>query len=409
MNNLLLIYKDNDTYFVKNNCNGSIVKLNQNYYEMLLNKKEEVIKKLFDNNFFISGCKNVKEMSFFCVVDNSCNLKCPYCFEQNKNNEYFDDQKIYVLIENLKNIIFLSGLECLNVTFTGGEPLLRFPSIKKVCNEINLLSKKYNVTINYDIITNGTLITNEMLNFFNINRFNIQISFDGYKELHNKFRFFDDKKGTFECIIEKLYEIKKYPLINVNIRINICSNEKTKYFELIEMLYKEFEKFRIYIDFVDVPIFSKYYLNDSEKLRMYNSFVELMVRNKRRDVFNYIEGGECMVRNKFAFTITPNMNFYRCYSFVGTEKLKYFSYQELCLDVSKTTFRCNNEKCMFSEYCSGGCIYKNYIVNNKLDIQCKYKFIEKMNKIIFLNELVKYGVKITEENDKNVQFFKLNI
>ena len=53
MNNLLLIYKDNDTYFVKNNCNGSIVKLNQNYYEMLLNKKEEVIKKLFDNNFFI--------------------------------------------------------------------------------------------------------------------------------------------------------------------------------------------------------------------------------------------------------------------------------------------------------------------------------------------------------------------
>ncbi len=65
MNNLLLIYKDNDTYFVKNNCNGSIVKLNQNYYEMLLNKKEEVIKKLFDNNFFISGCKNVKEMSFF--------------------------------------------------------------------------------------------------------------------------------------------------------------------------------------------------------------------------------------------------------------------------------------------------------------------------------------------------------
>ncbi len=151
------------------------------------------------------------------MVDNSCNLKCPYCFEQNKNNEYFDNQKIYVLIENLKNIIFLSGLECLNVTFTGGEPLLRFPSIKKICNEINLLSKKYNVTINYDIITNGTLIANEMLNFFNINRFNIQISFDGYKELHNKFRFFDDKKGTFECIIEKLYEIKKYPLINVNI------------------------------------------------------------------------------------------------------------------------------------------------------------------------------------------------
>lgn len=32
---------------------------------MLSNKKEEVIKKLFDNNFFISGCKNVKEMSFF--------------------------------------------------------------------------------------------------------------------------------------------------------------------------------------------------------------------------------------------------------------------------------------------------------------------------------------------------------
>lgn len=46
MNNLLLIYKDNDTYFVKNNCNGSIVKLNQNYYEMLLNKKRRSNKEI---------------------------------------------------------------------------------------------------------------------------------------------------------------------------------------------------------------------------------------------------------------------------------------------------------------------------------------------------------------------------
>ena len=60
--------------------------------------------------------------------------------------------------------------------------------------------------------TNGTLFYDEHIDFFQNNYFNISISLDGPKELHDMNRVFSSGKGSFDIIMENINHIKtNYP------------------------------------------------------------------------------------------------------------------------------------------------------------------------------------------------------
>jgi sulfatase maturation enzyme AslB (radical SAM superfamily) len=65
-----------------------------------------------------------------------------------------------------------------SLQFTGGEPLLAFPSIRRA---VSYLERKRpdGREVSYDIVSNGTLIESRHIRFFADRRFNLQISFDG--------------------------------------------------------------------------------------------------------------------------------------------------------------------------------------------------------------------------------------
>jgi sulfatase maturation enzyme AslB (radical SAM superfamily) len=66
----------------------------------------------------------------------------------------------------------------LSLQFTGGEPLLAFPLIRRA---VSYLERKRagGQRVSCDIVSNGTLIQERHIRFFADRRFNIQISFDG--------------------------------------------------------------------------------------------------------------------------------------------------------------------------------------------------------------------------------------
>lgn len=63
--------------------------------------------------------------------------------------------------------------------------------------------------------------------------------------------------------------------------------------------------------------------------------------------------------------------------------------------------------CIFINLCLGGCIFKN-LKNNKINIECKFKFYKKMNTLIFLNDIYKNSNFIFEEEVKNVKYFQID-
>ena len=87
MKNLLLVYEKNNYYYVKNNHNGSIIKLNYENYEKMITKDKTFCDYLVNNKFLVEDFNLNNELNIFLLVDNFCNLNCPYCFETKKSKQ----------------------------------------------------------------------------------------------------------------------------------------------------------------------------------------------------------------------------------------------------------------------------------------------------------------------------------
>lgn len=135
-----------------------------------------------------------------------------------------EKQELYEIF-NLKQILnfFLPWLtKNYYLNFYGGEPLLCFPLIKKAVSFLNCKNKEVNKKSYYSITTNGSLITEEIIQFFNKNRFSVELSFDGLAQ--NLAR----DKGSFGKIVSLIKELLKYP--NINLEINsVFSSETISY------------------------------------------------------------------------------------------------------------------------------------------------------------------------------------
>lgn len=78
------------------------------------------------------------------------------------------------------------------------------------------------VVCKYMITTNGILIDEEIVDFFEKYKFNVTISIDGDEEQHNFFRKYSTGKGSYKDIIRKINLFKNKKQINA--RITVASN-----------------------------------------------------------------------------------------------------------------------------------------------------------------------------------------
>ena len=123
------------------------------------------------------------------------------------------------------------------ISFIGGEPLLKFNLIKKIVEYI----KTFNNKVSFTIITNGSLLKEDILNYLIENMFHITISFDGEKEIQGLNRLSKDKKNSFDIVYNNIRKIQlnntryfeQYVTINSVYSINITSSlsEFTNYLE----------------------------------------------------------------------------------------------------------------------------------------------------------------------------------
>jgi radical SAM protein with 4Fe4S-binding SPASM domain len=118
-------------------------------------------------------------------ITGSCNLKCDHCLSDSGKpfvNELSTDEA--------KSVIdALVTMKVFNINFSGGEPLIR-PDI------FELLEYASNKNMAMDLLTNGTLISEKILDRLeNTNIFNVQVSLDGLRGTHDDFRGI---KATFD-------------------------------------------------------------------------------------------------------------------------------------------------------------------------------------------------------------------
>lgn len=149
-------------------------------------------------------------------VTKDCNLKCRYCTFANDNKLTRNHSKTDMSLDIAKKSIdFLydhsKDCQSVSVAFYGGEPTLKFELIKSVVEYAE--SKFFTKKIKYITTINGSILTDEMILFFQKYNFNLTISFDGSKDIqdfHRRYR--NTGCGTFDKVYDNINNLmKNYP------------------------------------------------------------------------------------------------------------------------------------------------------------------------------------------------------
>ena len=141
-----------------------------------------------------------------------CNLNCHYCQLHEE-----PDHRSSTAAMNFET--FKQGIEVFSssfnkgnkpkgkVQFFGGEPLLEWQQMKKMVEYIRRHERKRRFGkkgVDIQIVTNGTLLTNEMISFAKQNNLHLNISLDGPAKHHNKYRKTSNGGDTHYRVVDSI-------------------------------------------------------------------------------------------------------------------------------------------------------------------------------------------------------------
>lgn len=241
--------KKNDKYLITNDL-GKYVFLNKEDFNKLTKKEEldESTKKLllensfiYDENDTLFSIRQALELRkskahlftstvlHIFVVTKNCNFNCIYCQagNLNKRNNYMMSKGV---AKKAVDIALDSPSKYLSFEFQGGEPLMNYETIKYIV-EYSKEVKKDKV-IEYNLVSNLTLLTDEMIDFFTENKVTICTSIDGPKELQNLNRPYLEG-NSYETTISKIQKLKELG-IDVNAIETTTKYSLNKYKEIID-------------------------------------------------------------------------------------------------------------------------------------------------------------------------------
>ncbi len=145
------------------------------------------------------------------IVTQKCNLQCKYCFTDiNDTKSSGKVMQLKTYQDSIEYILkrYPDGID--SIEFFGGEPLLEFVTIKRVEENLRTLFLQRQIKMPHlGIITNGTCITSEMVDFFNECKMAVTISIDGSKFINDTIRCSTKIDSVYDKLVENMKIINK--------------------------------------------------------------------------------------------------------------------------------------------------------------------------------------------------------
>lgn len=180
-------------------------------------------------------------------VTQDCNFRCKYCiYSEEHNDRQRSHSKKHMSWETAKKAVdFLwehsIDSSNINIGFYGGEPLLEMDLIRKVItySERLFIGKM----LSFSITTNGTLLTEEMVHYFEKHHVRLMISLDGPKEINDSNRVFKGGAGTYDTVMERIAMVRKVaPDYAHELQISMVMDPEND-FDCINQIYIEESQF----------------------------------------------------------------------------------------------------------------------------------------------------------------------
>lgn len=139
-------------------------------------------------------------------VSHDCNLRCGYCYADfGRYGGDFGIMTEAMAIEHCEKFFDqLGDAKTLHVTFFGGEPLMNLPVVFAAHRYVSERAAKEGRKVAYGLTTNGTLLTDELVEFFAKEHFTITVSMDGPPDVHDRLRPLQEGGGSYETIMQRV-------------------------------------------------------------------------------------------------------------------------------------------------------------------------------------------------------------
>lgn len=346
-------------------------------------------------------CNKLKDKrNIILELTNGCNMACEYCFESNADKKPIHFMKNEVIKKAIDLVINQKGEEY-NITFFGGEPLLNVKGIKYAIEYGNERAKNIGSYIRYYIVTNGTLINEEIIELFNRNDVYVFFSYDGSLEFQDKYRRFKDGSSTFEKITNniKLFCKSREKCLNkynASIRMTITRDFIPKLSETYVYLRNTFPDLKIGFALVSADSGKDYaitkddldvlrneylklaelYIDEIKNGSSHNRFFESIVRNI---TCGYKKNYFCNCGDKY-IAIGTDGDIYPCEGFLGYDKFSNGNIMDekeklCCMFLENVEENVQCKECWARYLCGGSCYQECYMlhndVNSKDEIMCE--------------------------------------
>ena len=322
-------------------------------------------------------------------VANKCNLHCTYCYEP--EGAKYGPSPIQMDWDTARDSVdFLfkkSGTSKeVNLIFFGGEALLNFKLMRQVVAYAEEKAQAEDKVVDFSLTTNGTLLTDEVIDFFQTYRFGITISIDGPKDLHDKRRVFLNKrgeqKGSYDMLRPRLERLlERYTVRPVVARVTVTKDAidiVRTYEHLTELGF-----FEVGFSPVTAPAETDYGLEPTDLRELLRQFYELGGVYVERALNNQYTGFSNLSTlltdihlgtNKFfpcgaglgLLDVDGNGDVYLCHRFPGTEEHKYGNVKD-GIEYDRLNTFINSahlgnkpvcQTCWIRGLCGGGCYHE---------------------------------------------------
>lgn len=318
-----------------------------------------------------SMCLNVSHM---------CNLRCEYCFADGGSyNSKAENMSYEVAAKAIDMIIEKSASRRnLEVDFFGGEPLLNFDVVKKTVAYARSREKECGKKFRFTVTTNAMALNDDIIEFFNREMYNVVVSIDGRREVHDAVRKTAAGKGSFDTAIKNALRFKQLRKGQYYIRGTYTALNKDFAADVLYLNDLGFDQ--LSIEPVVLPENHRLAIRsgDIETLKAeYDKLAEEYIKRRKGEKwFNFfhfmldIYNGPCESKrlvgcgagNEYV-AVAPNGNIYPCHQFDGDEKFVIGNVLDGTFNTEIPRFFAENNllkkekcaKCWAKYYCSGGC------------------------------------------------------
>lgn len=207
------------------------------------------------------------------LANYTCNFKCVYCYSAaGRSSKQIEFEKIKAVIDYL----FCSGKKQTNpyiINFSGGgEPLLSFELIKQTVDYIEQVNATGNYVYNVGLVTNGSLITPEIIDYLQSKKVDMAVSFEILERLQNM------ERGCYEKVAANI-DMMLDKGFSFGIRTTFTPESVNCMCEMVEELSNRFPKLKKVV--FDTVLSPDLFPTPESMKAYYDTFVEEYYKAKK--------------------------------------------------------------------------------------------------------------------------------